>query len=225
MGVMILQTGRRSAGAIGSVFRRFPYIGIAILIVGLAGAGYSVYQRQQQDRWRNATDAYRRADYKAAYQSLKGQALPGQPEKLRVYAQTMLATGHLPEALAGYKKLYSQTKDPQAKIVIGNIYNEQHKYDEAITVYQELISSNPNFTQAYVNLATVRRLQGSPKEALEVAKAGLADNPSNVILCELVVSLSMDDKQSSDYQTAVATLKKLNPNDPLLEMLKVTPKL
>jgi tetratricopeptide (TPR) repeat protein len=210
----------RAIAWIGRGLRRYPYIGVIILIIGITVISFTIYYRHQNTMWKNATDAYRRADYKSAYTLIKGQSIPNDPTELRIYAQTMLATQHLDQALKSYQKLYNVAKDPQTKIIIGNIYNEKHDYDKAVAIYEEIISSDPSFTQAYVNLATVRRIQGNPSKAIEVAKQGFKNNPSNIILSELVVSLTMDDKKSADYIAAIANLKRLNPNDPLLIMLK-----
>ncbi len=223
LGARLLLVIRGLIFGIGRGLRRYPYIGLTLLIIGAAASGWAVYNRHQVVLWQTATDAYHRADYKKAYEQIKNQPIPTNPDKLRIYAQTMYGTSHLDQALTAYQKLYDKAKDPQTKDIIGNIYNEKHDYEKAVSVYEEIISADPSFTQAYVNLATVRRLQGSPSQALDVAKRGLKDNPSNVVLAELVVSLTMDDKKSADYLAAVATLKRLNPNDQYLIMLKETP--
>lgn len=221
--VYIQQSVRFCWSVIRRLSRRFPYIALLIVVILVIATGYFIWRDYQYKLWRNATDAYRHADYKKSYSLIKSQTLPSDRENLRVYSQTMLATQHLDPALKGYQSLYEKSKDPQVKIIIGNIYNEKHDYDKAVSIYEEIISSNPNFVQAYVNLATVRRLQGNTAEAIRTAKRGVKNNPGSVVLCELVVSMTMDDKQSEDYKSAITSLKKLNPNDPLLEMLKEAP--
>jgi hypothetical protein len=83
-----------------------------------------------------------------------------------------------------------------------------------------VIKTNPGYVQAYVNLATVHLLQSDRKAAVETAKTGVEANAGNVTLNELLVSLLLEDKSSSDYISAVAALEELNPQSPLLESIK-----
>jgi tetratricopeptide (TPR) repeat protein len=179
------------------------------------------YQRvSANNNWKKATDYFRRADYDSAAKILKGVSMPKTSERLNVYAQTMLATRRLDKAAEAYQKLYESNKDPFAKLVLGNIYNQQKKYDSAAKIYKELIKANPTYVQAYVNLATLYKLQNDTDKAIKTADDGVKSNPNNTVLAELLVSLTMDDKNSDKYKDAVSYLKKLNPSDPLLIALE-----
>lgn len=196
---------------------RYPVIVLVALLIGLTG--WQIHKNQVNNTWKRATDYYTKADYTNAAKQLKNVPVPADPTRLAMYAQTMLATRQLPKAETAYTKLYSQKKDPFAKLVLGNVYNEEKKYDKAVQVYQQLIASNPNYTQAYVNLATVYKLQQNTKAAIQTAQNGVKANPHDVVLNELLVSMNLDDTSSAAYKTAVANLKELNPNDPLLAAL------
>lgn len=199
--------------------KRYWFIVLAILLIVGALVTWFVVKSNQDAAWDRATSYFAKADYKKAEKELSGLGIPSDKERLRVYAQTMLATQHLEESLTAYRKLYDINKDVSAKLIIGNIYNQKKEYDEAIKIYKEIIASNPNSVQAYVNLATVYKLQGKDTEAISIAKGGVAKNPSSVVLNELLVSMLMNDTGSSEYKSAVATLKKLDPANPLLQAL------
>lgn len=198
---------------------KFWYI-FSILIFVLAGLiVWSVLQSNQAAAWDKATDHFSRAEYEEAEKIIKDFPIPNDAEKQRVYAQTMLATGNLDKALAGYEKLYETTKDVSSKLIIGNIYNQKEEYDKAIEIYKEVIRENPGNVQAYVNAATVYRLQGKKAEAIAISKEAVTANPQNVTLLELKVSMLLEDQNSTEYKEAVAELREVNPNDPLLQSL------
>lgn len=201
-------------------FKKYGVL-IALAIIVLAGVGI-VQQKHASDtnKWKKITDYHSRAEYQKAADLLKDTEPPKDQKRLAVYAQTMLATRQLDRALVGYQDLYKANKDVATKLIIGNIYNEQKNYKDAETVYLEVISSNSSNVQAYVNLATLYKLQGKSKEAAQLAKKAVAANPGSVVLQELQVSMLLEDKTNPDYKEAVAALRKLNPQDPLLEAIK-----
>lgn len=205
---------------IGWFIKKFKYV---LLVIVLVAAGVIVWQVRQaagEARWTRAADHFAKADYEAAAKELEGVDIPrDNVDRLNIYAQSMLATKQLDKAMAGYQALYEQKNDPFAKMVIGNIYNEQQKPEEAIRTYNELIEANPAYTQAYVNLAMLYRVQGNNQDALAVAKKGQQNNSNNTVLAELLVSLTMNDPESEDHRQAVETLRKLDPNNRLLEQL------
>lgn len=199
--------------------QKFWYI---VLVAGVVIAGFITWRvilANQNAAWDRASSYFAKADYKKAEEELAGLPVPSSAERLRVYAQTMLATQNLEKSLTAYEKLYKINKDPSVKLLIGNIYNQQKKYDLAIEAYREIITSNTGNVQAYVNLATVYKLQNKSDEAIKVSKEGVKNNPTSVILGELLVSMLMDDTNSAEFKSAVAALKKLNPSDPLLQSI------
>lgn len=214
-------SGLKKSGPQGiKLLRRYWYVGVVIVLVVVGIVAWFANEASVDAAWKRATDDYGRADYASAAKTLNGMAMPSDEKRLTVYAQTMLATRQLDKALPAYKSLYDKRKDPAVKIVIGNIYNEQKKYDEAAKTYRDIISANSAYVQAYVNLSTLYKLQSKDQDAVEVAKQGVKANSNSVILYELLVSMLLEKKDSSDYKEAVAALKKLNPSDPLLESLK-----
>lgn len=215
-------SGAKKKGAKGlvKVLGRYWYVVVVLVVVVAGVVAWFVQQASADVVWQKATDDYGRADYASAAKLLDNMAVPTDEKRLTVYAQTMLATRQLDKALPAYNSLYAKKKDPAIKIIIGNIYNEQKKYDEAAKTYREIISANTTYIQAYVNLSTLYKLQGKTQDSVDVAKQGVKANPNSATLYELLISMLLEDQGSADYKEAVATLKKLNPSDPLLQTLK-----
>ncbi len=201
------------------ILKKFWYVLVIVLVAIAVLITLAVLDSNAKASWQKATDYFSRAEYENAAKIIKDMPVPNDQERLRVYSQTMLATGELDKALTGYSKLYEITKDTSSKLIIGNIYNQQKKYDQAITVYREVIAENSSNVQAYVNLATVYRLQGKNGEAVKIANESVKNNPNSVTLLELKVSMLLDEKGSDAYNAAVEELKKANPQDPLLQAL------
>lgn len=198
--------------------RKYLIIGIVLAALALAGIiGWNSYSHRNDDRWQKATDYYKKGDYENAKKQLRGVPVPGSADRLRIYGQTMLATRDLDKALTAYKRLYEINKDSQTQLVIGNIYNEKKQYDEAIKIYNQAISTNPNNTQAYVNLATLYKMQNNLAEATRVANDGVKNNPGSITLHELQVSMLLNDRNTPEFKAAVESLKKLNPDSAMLK--------
>lgn len=206
-------------GKIKKIITRWWLVLLVVVLVVAGALGWLVYRQSQEQIWKSATDYYARAEYAKAAGLLKQVGIPSEKGRLRVYAQTMLATRDLEKAEPAYKKLFETTKDPADKLALGNIYNEQKKYDQAIRVYQEVLLDNKNNVQAYVNLTIVHKLQGNVKEATSVAKEAVANNPQNATVHELLVSMLMENKGSQEYKDAVESLRVLNPDDALLQSI------
>jgi len=201
------------------ILRRYWYVIIALIVVASVLIGFQAQRNAQEARWKRATEYFGRVEYDKAAKELKGLPVPKDPERLRTYSQTMLATRQLDNALVGYEKLYEQKKDPSVKLIIGNIYNEKKDYDKATKIYREAIADNPANVQAYVNLAILYKMRSNMPEAVKVANEAVRSNPGSATLRELQVSMLMDDKTTTAYKDAVKALKELNPNDPLLDAI------
>lgn len=193
---------------------------VAVLVLAVGGVLLFQSRAQANEDWNNAVAAYQKGDYETAAQLIDGKSMPSEQERLLAYAQTKLATGKVEQALPAYEKLYETAQTPEYQNIIGNIYNQQQKYDKAAEAYQAVINNNKSYVQAYVNLATVRKLQGNQSAAVAVAKKGVEANPTNETMHELLVSMLLDDRDSDEYKQAIANLEKLNPEDPLLQSIK-----
>lgn len=202
------------------IMRKYWYLLVIALIALVVGVAWFLLSSIYDSAWEKATDHFTRAEYSKAEKLIVDFEVPKDSDRQRVYAQTMQATGNIDKALSGYEALYESTKDTSARMSIGNIYNQKQDYDKAISIYQEIVADNTSNVQAYVNMATVYRLQGKKQEAIDVSREAVNHNPRNVTLLELQVSMLLEDKESVEYQEAVAALREVSPEDPLLEALE-----
>ncbi|KKP69937.1 hypothetical protein A2X44_01865 [candidate division CPR3 bacterium GWF2_35_18] len=191
---------------------------VLIIIVFILSVGaYFGYNWWNQKQWNNAEDYYRQGNYQKASEIMLKFSIPEDTEKLGIYAQTMFATSHLDKAEIAYQKLYEKEKDPFAKMMLGNIANQNKDYEKAKTVYKELIESNPNYIQAYVNLATIYRIQQDQKNAVSITEEGISKNANATVLYELLLSIVINEPTSESYQKAYKKLKEINPQSAVIK--------
>lgn len=199
--------------------KRFWYVFVVLAIIIGVLVAWGIASAREDAAWKRANDAFGRADYETAKKEIGGYGIPSEEARLKVYAQTMLATRTLDNALTGYEKLYASNKDQGTLLILGNIYNQKGDYDKAISTYKQVISNNSANLQAYVNLATVYKLKNDQDKAIATAKEAVEKNPKSVVALELLVSMLLEDKNSDDYKNAVDQLKAINPEDPLLQAI------
>ncbi|MEI6144747.1 MAG: tetratricopeptide repeat protein, partial [Candidatus Berkelbacteria bacterium] len=175
---------------LGILLWKAKYLIIIVLVLVAGFGGFYLYkQNRDSDIWKKAEDHYRRADYTKTATELKKVGMPSSAEKLKIYGQTMFAVKDYSASEKAYLKLYDLNKDVFAKIMVGNIANQQKKYDKAIKSYREVIKNNPNYIAAYSNLAIVYRSMGNNAEAIKVAEDGIKNNPGNTEMYMLLISL------------------------------------
>lgn len=209
-----------SAKKVVKVIKKLWYVFVVLGVVLGVAIGWWVSSANTDAAWKRAEDAFSRADYETAKKEIGAMPVPSDEDRLKVYAQTMLATRTLDKALVGYTKLYEITKDPQTYLLLGNVYNQQENYDKAVQIYTEVTKSNPQLIQAYVNLATVYKLQSKMDDAISTANKAVENNPKSVQAYELLVALLVEnDRDTEEFTTAVEALKALNPEDPLLDAI------
>jgi predicted Zn-dependent protease len=170
-----------------------------------------------KNKWDKVESNFREGQNELAAEHLKYLPQPKNSEKLKMYAQIKFIDGQIEQSRSAYQELIDKTDDPFSKIMVGNIYNSQKKTDLAIEQYRDLIESNPNYIQAYINLASVYNINGKKEKAIEVLKNGSKDNPNSVNIYALALSISSSDKESDDYQWAKSGLEKVDPNNDLLD--------
>jgi len=197
--------GRKIVFAIG------VFLGVVIIGSGISAKFF--YDK----KWKDAEENYKKADYQKAAANLKYLPMPSDGARLRIYGQTMMATNQDNKASIAFEKLSDKTEDPFAELMLGNIANQQKEYDKAVEIYEHLTSSNPNYIQAYANLAMVYKIQNRTDKAVATAKRGIDANPNSTILHELMVSLTMENKELPEYKNSIEKLKQLDPNNFLLK--------
>jgi hypothetical protein len=65
-------------------------------------------------------------------------------------------------------------------------------------------------------------LRNDQENAVKTAQDGIKNNPKSVILLELMVSLTTEDRQSQEFIGSVKSLKEVDPENKLLkEIMKI----
>jgi lipopolysaccharide biosynthesis regulator YciM len=184
-----------------------------LVLLALGWAGVSAYMKKQ---WQLGTDSYRQSNYSEAADRLKNLPMPKDQDRLSVYAQVMHASGNTEKAKAAYERLAEDHENISASVQIGNIALQQKDDVTAIAAYEKVINQNPGYVQAYVNLASVYRMQGHIDLAVSTLKKGIQNNPNASSLYAMMVGTLAQQPDSQDYKDAATALKKLDPQNPAL---------
>lgn len=193
-----------------------PKIALAagfLLLVGLWLAYFYIYL---PSRWRTANDYYRAANYTKAAAVIRRLPMPSDPHELNVYAQTMFSVSEMDKAKQAYQKHYDKTGDVQSLLMVGNVQQQQKKFEEAQATYRKVIAKNPTYIQAYANGAASYMLANKRPEALKMLTEGVAANPNATALYAMQVQLLRDEKESETYKQALEKLKLLDPQNSIL---------
>ena len=124
-------------------------------------------------------------------------------KKLIIYILFFLIFLHAPVAASEVMDWYYK----------GNIYYEQHQYNDALTAYNKAIELDPNFTYAWNGIGNVQDLSGRTDEALTAYNKAIELNPTYY--------QAWDNKGNvfnslGQYGEALAAFNKsleINPND------------
>jgi len=83
---------------------------------------------------------------------------PAEPDPLIYLGNVNKELGKLEEAERNYKKALELDKENSiAHINLGNIYRELGTFDKALKCYRSAIKANPNFGDAYRNIAAIKK--------------------------------------------------------------------
>lgn len=147
-----------------------------------------------------ALDAYQRALVK----------LPDNGDLLFYIARTQAAVGNTNGQLsAAEEAIKKRTRFlAEALYLVGNAYQQQRKYDEALSAYDKALTAKPDFHDAYRNMAEIYRVQGRFAEAISISNKGLAIFPRDPdIYTDLSWFYSLSDKHDEAIQAANSAIK------------------
>lgn len=96
--------------------KKFWYIFVILIVVIAAFVTWKVLSASRDVAWQQATEYYAKADYAKAEEIIRDFSIPDNPDRQRIYAQSMQATGNIDKALEGYNRLYESTEDISAKV-------------------------------------------------------------------------------------------------------------
>ncbi|MYL48475.1 tetratricopeptide repeat protein [Halobacillus litoralis] len=116
------------------------------------------------------------------------QPVIGDIEVATRLAEAYAANGEFEQALEYFQKV--EEDNPDVMFRYGFVAFQANRNDIAIHVWEELIEKDPYFQSVYPHLAQAYDSEGMPKEALEMAKQGLAKDEFNKELYHLAGTLS-----------------------------------
>lgn len=102
----------------------------------------------------------------------------------------------------------------EAFFLLGDGYQKQRKFDEALDAYQKAISAKPDTFAAYLGIAEIYRVQGRYNESIEISRRALRVFPNNgEIYTALGWYYSLADKHEEAVEASKAGTTLL-PNQP-----------
>ena len=163
----------------------------------LVASGDVNYSKNQ---FPEALDAYTKASGK----------LPNNGDIYFYIARTQAAIGNSNGQLtAAEEALKKKTRFlADTLYLVGNAYQQQRRYDEALAAYERAIAAKQDVHDAYRNMAEIYRIQGKFSDAVDISNKGLAIFPRDPdIYTDLSWFYSLSDKHEDAIQAANAAIK------------------
>jgi tetratricopeptide (TPR) repeat protein len=131
-------------------------------------------------------------------------SLPSDPEELVTLARQDLASGRI-EAAEGrcLRVLATRQHHPGALQVLGEVLNNQGRYEEAVRVFNALTLMQPTVAAHWQNLGTVLRPAGQPAQSLAAFERALRLGPPTAGLLYNLGALQLD-RSSRRRETCAA---------------------
>jgi tetratricopeptide (TPR) repeat protein len=165
-----------------------------------------------------ASEAMNKGEHEAALPLLK-QALDSSPGDAVVhnsYGSALVATGHLAEAIAQYRKATALSPDyPDVHNNLASALVQSGRPDEAIAEFKVALALKPDFAEAHAGLGGVLAQKARMDEAIPHLQRAVELSPQNPgALANLCLALSMAGRAQEAIphaQQAVALSKRQNP--------------
>jgi len=151
------------------------------------------------------------AEALGAFQKALLQA-PNDAELYYNIAQTQFRLGNTDaQATAAQEAIKRNTRNlAEANYLLGDAYQRQKKYPEAVAAFEKTLSSRPNLYEAYIRLADSYRAESDYLQAIEACKRGLRVFPNNGnIYTNISWYYSMAGKNDEAVQAAQAAVQLL----------------
>ncbi len=105
--------------------------------------------------------------------------------------------------------------DPQARFILGNVYNQANQFAQAIEQYQTVIDLEPDSSSAHTNMGVVYYKMGDLETAVEEFKAALQIEPDDAethyLLGAAYVQMEQLETGQTEFETAIALDEQLAP--------------
>jgi tetratricopeptide (TPR) repeat protein len=128
------------------------------------------YPQNQEALYQAGFLAYQDKDYKKS-QQIFGEVYKANPKDLRGLAgmtESLAAEGHLPDAIKETQRAVD--KEPQRKdlqLVLAKYYVRGERYDDALGIYQALLTQDPRSAELLFQLAETQRRKGDLNAATD----------------------------------------------------------
>ena len=99
----------------------------------------------------------------------------------RMQADLLQKSGEPDRARAVYQSVLAERDFPWAKTGLAKIHLQEGEYDAARVLLQEVIASNPNYLDAYDQLALAQQNLGQLDEAAKVLESAVKLSPNSVL--------------------------------------------
>ncbi len=163
-------------------------------------------------------------EYKLAAETLRRavEISPNNPELKRYYAQDLMLSDQMDEAIKVYEELIADDpKDAQSMLRLSQIYRQQHQYERSRAMLAKARDLDPNNLEVRYNEVSLLEAEGKTAQAIEVLRGvldagGRRNNPAQeksnrVILLERLGLLYRQNDQPAE---AVSTFRQMAEADP-----------
>jgi Flp pilus assembly protein TadD len=118
------------------------------------------------------------------------------------------------------EELDKNPADVEKRVLLGNIYYDAQKYDEAAPYYEQALKLQPKDANVLVDLGVCYRYQKKYDEALELFDKALAVEPDKKqALFNKAVVLGFDKGEKADARRVLAVLQAKYGDDPVVRQL------
>ena len=161
--------------------------------------------------------SFAKGDYQAAIDAYK-KVVEKNPNRSELYVEIAKAYSRLGDPVNQVAAAEEAIKRPSpalgdAFLLLGEGYQKQRKFDEAIAAYQKAVNAKPNEYAAYHSLAELLRNQNRFDEAIDTLRKALRTFPSDGrIYTTLGALYSLGDRKEEAVQAAQAGIRYL-PNE------------
>jgi Flp pilus assembly protein TadD len=167
-----------------------------------------------------ASEAMNKGDHETALPLLK-EALaqsPGDSVVHNSYGSALAATGHLPEAVAQYRKATTLSPDyPDAHNNLASALVQTGRVDEAIGEFKKALALKPDFAEAQSGLGGVLAQKGKVDEAIPHLRKAVELSPQNAMArANLCLALSLAGRPQEAIPHAQQAIALTNGQNPLL---------
>lgn len=151
-------------------------------------------------------------DYDTAYllcEKLLEKESRNRSDILKIQSDIALDMQAYDKAEAIFTAVLQERELPWAKLGMGKVYYSTEKYQEAVTILEQLIEENPNYVFANDVLAKVYLALGDPKKSQEILQQALDKSPKAILRQKELANLSLANK---DYEAAEQAFKRILRN-------------